>query len=66
MLSAYIDEHHRYWDDHLTYVMTAYRSAEHETTNCPPNSLMLCREVASPLDVMYEMLPYVGDKPQHK
>lgn len=66
MLSAYVDEHHKDWDVHLPYVMMAYRSAEHETTGFTPNSLMLGREVATPLDIMYEMPPDVNEVPQHK
>jgi hypothetical protein len=57
MLSANVDEHQKDWDVHLSYVMMAYRSTKHETTGCTPNSLMLGREVATPLDVMYEMPP---------
>jgi hypothetical protein len=66
ILSAYVDEHQKDWDVHLPYVMMAYRSAEHETTGCTPNSLMLGREVATPLDVMYEMPPSLSNIPQHK
>jgi hypothetical protein len=46
--------------------MMAYRSAEHETTGCSPNSLMLGREVTTPLDVMYEMTPSLSNIPQQK
>ena len=53
MLSAYVSDHHRDWDEYLPCVMMAYRSAEQETTGCTPNRLMLGREVTSPLDIMY-------------
>ena len=53
MLSAYVSDHHRDWDEYLPYVMMAYRSAEQETTGCTPNRLMLGREVTTPLDIMY-------------
>lgn len=66
MLSAYVDEHHKDWGVHLPYVMMAYRSAEHETTGFTPNSLMIGGEVATPLDIMYEMPPEVNEVPQHK
>jgi hypothetical protein len=46
---------HRDWDTHLPYLMMAYLSAEHETTGCTPNALMLGREVATPLNIMYQM-----------
>ena len=45
MLSSYVNEHHTNWDILLPYVMMAYRSAEHETTVCTPNRLMLGREL---------------------
>ena len=65
MLSVYVNEHHRDLDDQLPYVKFAYRSAEHETTSCTPNSLMLGRKVATPPEVMYEMPPSVSDIPPH-
>ncbi|KAH3876062.1 hypothetical protein DPMN_039342 [Dreissena polymorpha] len=33
----------------------AYRPTENETTGFSPNSLMLGREVSTPLDLMYAM-----------
>lgn len=53
MLRSYVNDHHSDWDDHLPFVMMAYRSVEHETTGCSPNYLMLGREVSTPLDLMY-------------
>ena len=55
MLSAYVSDNHRDWDEQLPYVMMAYRSAEHETTGMSPNMLMFGREVSTPLDLMFEM-----------
>jgi transposase InsO family protein len=66
MLRAYIDEHQRDWDTHLPYLMMAYRSAEHEATGCTPNSLMIGREVAAPLDIMYEMPGSISATPHHQ
>lgn len=66
MLRTYVDDHQRDWDTHLLYLMMAYRSAEHETTGCTPNLLMLGREVATPLDILYEMPSSITDIPQHK
>ena len=54
MLSSSVNEHHTNWDILLPYVMMAYISAEHETTGCTPNRLMLGREVTTPLDLIYE------------
>ena len=55
MLSAYVSENHRDWDEQLPYVTMAYRSTEHETTGMSPNMLMFDREVSTPLDLVYEL-----------
>ena len=65
MLRAYVGDHQRDWDTHLPYLMMAYRSAEHETTGCTPNVLMLGREVATPIDIMYQMPSGLGHVPQN-
>ncbi|CAC5379679.1 unnamed protein product [Mytilus coruscus] len=56
----------RNWDEYIPFVMMAYRASEHETTGQTPNSLMLGRELSTPLDIMYEMPPSVKDIPAHK
>jgi len=55
MLSAYVNENQTNWDDQIPYVMMAYRSSEHETTEMTPNKLMLGREVCTPLDLAFEL-----------
>ena len=40
MLSAYVSENHRDWDEQLPYVTMAYRSTEHETSGMSPNMLI--------------------------
>ena len=55
MLSVYVSDNHRDWNEQLPYVMMAYRSAEHETTGMSPNMLMFGREVSTLLDLMFEM-----------
>ncbi|XP_056020434.1 uncharacterized protein LOC130054495 [Ostrea edulis] len=55
MLSAYVDENHRDWDESLPYVMMAYRASQHESTGYSPNMLMLGREVTTPLEIMFDM-----------
>ena len=55
MLSAFVNENHRDWDDQLPFVMMAYRSSEHETTGVTPNLMMLGRETTIPLDLAYDM-----------
>ena len=66
MLSAFVGDHQRDWDIYLPFVMMAYRSAEHETTGCTPNYLMLGREVSTPLDIMYEMPVAIKEIPTNQ
>lgn len=55
ILSAYVNDHHSDWDEHLPYVMMAYITSLQETTGFTPNQLMLRRERSTPLDIMYEI-----------
>jgi transposase InsO family protein len=40
------------WDNKLPFVMMAYRSTPHSTTDETPNKLMLGREVTTPLTLL--------------
>ena len=53
MLSMFVNEHRDDWDDHLPYVMMAYRSSVQESTGCTPNMLFFGREITVPVDVMF-------------
>ena len=66
MLSAYVDENHRNWDDKLQFVMMAYRSTDHETTGVSPNRMMLGREISTPLDLIYEMPSVIKPVPANQ
>ncbi|XP_061170903.1 uncharacterized protein LOC133180378 [Saccostrea echinata] len=55
MLSSYVSENHRDWDENIPFVMMAYRASQHESTGYSPNMLMLDRETATPLDIIYNM-----------
>ena len=57
MLAVFVDEHRDDWDDHLPYVMMAYRSTMQESTGCSPNLLMLGREINLPIDLMVGQPP---------
>lgn len=46
--------------------MMAYRSTENETTCFTPNYLMLCREVSTLIDIMYEIPPNVKTAPKNQ
>ena len=54
MLKCFTHQARTDWDDHLPYLMIAYRSSTQESTQCTPNLLMLGREVNLPVDLMFQ------------
>ena len=52
LLSIYTGEQPKLWDQHLPFVLGAYRAAQHDTTGITPNYLMFGREVRLPLPVV--------------
>ncbi|XP_060063887.1 uncharacterized protein LOC132544323 [Ylistrum balloti] len=62
MLKAYVKENQTDWDVQLPYLMMAYRSSVHDSTNFTPNYLMLGREIAMPVDVMIGKVPEESKK----
>ena len=52
MLSMFVDKNQKDWDDHLSYVMSAYRANQHRSTGVSPNLLMLNRDVDALIDVI--------------
>ena len=61
MLSKFCGEQHDDWDEHLPYLMSAYRATVNESTGCSPNIVMLGREITMPIDLMYPPTHYVGN-----
>ncbi|XP_060064595.1 uncharacterized protein LOC132544947 [Ylistrum balloti] len=57
MLSMYAHEGKLDWDDHLPFILMAYRASEHKSTGCTPNLMMLGREVDCPIDLMVGGVP---------
>ena len=55
MLTMYCESKQNTWDEHLPYVMLAYRSSVHDSTGFSPNMMMLGREVELPLQVVVGM-----------
>lgn len=53
MLAKFCAENKDTWDQHLPYVMCAYRASVHESTGYTPNMMMLGRETTLPIDLMY-------------
>ena len=40
MLSTFVNDNHTNWDTIIPYVLMAYRSGDHKTTDMSPNMLM--------------------------
>jgi hypothetical protein len=53
MLSKYVSQNQRDWDEHLPMLMLAYRSTVHESTGYTPNYLMFGRELNLPIDLVF-------------
>ena len=58
MVTTLVSEARNDWDDHLPFVMMAYRASVHESTKFTPNRLMLNHETNLPIDLM------VGSPPE--
>ena len=52
MLGKLVSTSQRDWDRHLPFVLSAYRSTEHEGTGFTPCRLFLGREVVLPIDLV--------------
>jgi hypothetical protein len=63
MLTNFVssEENYRDWNDHLPFVMAAYKATEHSSTCCTPNLLMLGRNIEYPIDLMVGPPPGQND-----
>lgn len=52
MLSSFVNENRNDWDDHLPYLLMAYRASEHDSTGVTPHTMMCGREMTYPLDII--------------
>jgi hypothetical protein len=52
MLTTLVNDARNDWDEHLPYIMMAYRSSVHESTKCTPNMLWLNQEGNYPLEFL--------------
>lgn len=52
MLSSYVDERQKNWDQFLSVLMMAYRSSVHQSTGVSPCNMMLGREITLPVDLV--------------
>ena len=53
MLRCLAQESPKSWEDHLPYVMMAYRATNHSSTNASPNLLTFGEENRLPVDLLY-------------
>ncbi|MCG8078714.1 MAG: DDE-type integrase/transposase/recombinase [Candidatus Thiodiazotropha taylori] len=53
MLSAFVSEHQRDWDEYVPLVMMAYRSSVHESTSTSPSMMTFGREIRLPIDLIF-------------
>ena len=53
MLSKFCGDYTQDWDEHIPYLLCAYRASVNESTGCSPNHLMLGREILLPIDLMF-------------
>ena len=65
MPTTMVNEVRNDWDDHLPYIMMAYRASVHEVTKCTPNLLMLNHETNLPIDLMMGAPPETPVCPVH-
>jgi len=64
VVSKFVLEKQRNWDQLLPLLTMAYQSAMHESTGCTPNELMFRRDVRLPVDIMCRS-PAVPVTPPH-
>ena len=51
-MSIYVSNHPRDWDDHLPFIMAAYRATQHSSTKLSPNMMLFGQENVLPLHVV--------------
>lgn len=52
MLSIFTNENRNNWDDHLPYLLMAYRATIQDSTGVTPHKMMFGREMQCPLDII--------------
>ena len=66
MLATFVKGNRKTWDEHLPFMMLAYRSTVHESTQCTPNepTCMYGWNVALPIDIIAGPSPRASEIPQ--
>jgi len=52
LLAKVVDVHQRDWDEHVPFVLAAYRATPHSATGFSPNFLLFGHEVRAPIDLV--------------
>ncbi|MCG8109893.1 MAG: hypothetical protein JAZ10_03920, partial [Candidatus Thiodiazotropha endolucinida] len=57
ILSKYVSENQRDWDQHLDFIVMALNSTIHETTGMSPYRLVYGEKMTTPIDLMTDPIP---------
>lgn len=57
LLAILVNEQRSDWDDHIPFVLMAYRASQQQSTKCSPNLLMFGREVTLPIGMVVGPAP---------
>lgn len=52
MLTSFVSKHQSDWDQCIPFIMMAYRSSEHKTTEISPCQMMFGRDINLPVDLV--------------
>ena len=56
-LAVFVKANQRDWDEHVPFLLMAYRTASHESTGFSPTRLMMGHELRTPIDLIYGRPP---------
>ena len=63
MLKPLVNENQDDWDDQVDYVVHAYNSTIHASTNCTPNLLVFGEEIIMPADLVFGVVGVCPETP---
>ena len=51
-ITMFVNDNQKDWDQHISLLLMAYRTATHESTGLTPAKMMMGRELRVPLDLL--------------
>ena len=57
ILSKYVSENQRYWDQHLDFIVMAYNNTVHESTGMSPHRLVYGEKLTIPIYIITDPIP---------